>query len=84
MGEQTDLVEELGLNMADLLDTEHKRDTARKVFSMIAQSEGKPGARIWLFLANPQLGDRAPLFVIAEGNTAAVLAAVENYLEYEP
>ncbi|MEV8523199.1 hypothetical protein AB0451_03425 [Streptomyces sp. NPDC052000] len=74
------LRQHLGPNLADLLSTDAQRADALAVFGLIAAADGPDIARAWMVGMNPELDDQAPLLVIRDGDTAAVLAAAHFYL----
>ncbi|MFE4867672.1 hypothetical protein [Streptomyces sp. NPDC056682] len=69
----------LGPGLYDLLSTPAQQADAITVFRLIADVEGDHLARAWMVGMNPHLGDRAPLLVIRDGDTAAVIAAAHAY-----
>lgn len=70
----------LGPSLAALLSSDAQRADVLAVFGRVADAEGADMARVWLVGMNPLLDDRAPLVVIRDGGTAAVLAAATDYL----
>lgn len=76
----TALRRHLGPSLAALLPEPAQQAAALAVFGRIAAVVGPDVARAWLVGMNPLLDDRAPLVVIRDGGTAAVLAAATDYL----
>jgi hypothetical protein len=70
----------LGPNLAALLPEPAQQADVLAVFGRIADVDGPDVARAWLVGMNPLLDDRAPLTVIRDGGTPAVLAAANAYL----
>ncbi|TFI30151.1 hypothetical protein [Streptomyces sp. 4R-3d] len=74
------LADLLGPRLATLLTTPQQQIQARRLFDLIATSEGGDIARAWLIGANPNLGDQAPLNAIINGQGDQALAAARSYL----
>jgi hypothetical protein len=56
------------------------RDLYRVVITL-AESEHPETIRAWLLASNPQLGDRAPIEQLRDGDSVAVLHAAINFIE---
>ena len=52
-----------------------------RVVITLAESEHPETIRAWLLATNPQLGDRAPIEQLRDGDSVAVLHAAINFIE---
>ncbi|MFE3635370.1 XRE family transcriptional regulator [Streptomyces cellostaticus] len=62
-------------------EAEERLRAALQVFQLIQDAESLYTARAWLIGMNPQLDDKAPLGVIAEGHYRDVMIAARAYVD---